>query len=250
MTKTIAVAGKGGTGKTTFAALVIRYLVQKKEAILALDADPNSNLNEALGLTVDKTIAEILEATKNPKEIPDGMTKHMYIEYMLSQAIVESELVDILIMGGPQGPGCYCYPNDILKGNIETLTQNYEYIVVDNEAGMEHLSRGTVKKVDHLFVISDSSVRGIRSAGRIKELVDSLQTQITNLYLVVTKIEDKGQLSILMPEIEKTNLNYIGYIPFDEMITEFDINANPLFNLPENSKAVQAVNDILKHINF
>ncbi len=246
MAKTIAVAGKGGTGKTTFTALVIRNLVKsKKGTIFAVDADPNSNLNEALGLEVDSTISEVLEATKDPKAIPEGMSKHIFIEYMLSQSIIETEFVDLLVMGGPQGPGCYCYPNDILKGNMEKLTQNYDYVIIDNEAGMEHISRGIIKKVDYLFVISDGSVRGIRSAGRVKELVDNLHTKIPHIYLVVTKINDRKQLDILQPEIDKTGLDFLGYIPMDELIVEYDLKAKALYDLPDDSEAVSAVNEII-----
>lgn len=251
MTVTIAVAGKGGTGKTTFAALVIRNLVNaNKGTIFAVDADPNSNLNEALGLKVDKAISEILEATKDPKAIPEGMSKHMFIEYMLSKAIIETKHIDLLVMGGPQGPGCYCYPNDILKANMDKLTPNYDYVVVDNEAGLEHISRGTIKKVNYLFVISDSTVRGVRSAGRVKELIDSLQTKINEVYLVITKVIDEKQLDMLTPEIEKTGINFIGYIPMDEQVMDFDLQAKPLFDLPDNSKAVQSIKEILNKSVF
>jgi len=246
VTVTIAVAGKGGTGKTTFAALVIKSLLQgKNPSILALDADPNSNLNEALGLEVEKAISEILEATKDPKAVPEGMSKHMFIEYMLSQAIIETKNIDLLVMGGPQGPGCYCYPNDILKGNMDKLAPNYDYVVVDNEAGLEHISRGTVKKVNHLFVISDGSVRGIRSAARVRELIEALKNEIDNVYLVITKISNEEQLDTIMPEIQKTGLNFIGYIPMDEQVVEYDLHARALFDLPDDSKAVESVKDIL-----
>ncbi len=249
MAQTIATTGKGGTGKTTFAALTIRYLVKRKiKAILALDADPNSNLNEALGLDVIKTIADILESTKDANAIPAGMTKQMFIEYMLSQSITETKHIDLLVMGGPQGPGCYCYANDILKANMEKLTENYEFIVIDNEAGLEHISRGTVKKVEHLFIISDSSIRGIRSAKRIMQLVEMLKNQVDNVYLVITKVENEQQLIALEPEIIKTGLHFIGYIPFDEMLVDFDVRGKPLFDLPDDSKAVLAVEEILKKV--
>ncbi|MEW6621537.1 MAG: AAA family ATPase [Bacillota bacterium] len=251
MTKVIAVAGKGGTGKTTFTSLLIRHLTKKgKGSIFAIDADPNSNLNEALGLKVTKAVSDILEATKDPKAIPEGMTKHLFIEYMLSQSIIETDMVDLLVMGGPQGPGCYCYPNDILKGNMEKLSSNYDYVLVDNEAGMEHISRGTIKKIDYLFIISDASVRGIRSAGKIKELILTLKSKVNHVYLVVTKIESEDQLSELNSEIKATGLELAGYIPLDNKIIEHDIKGLPLVDLPDTSEAVNAVDNIISRIDI
>ena len=161
MPKYIAVAGKGGTGKTTFASLVIRYLIQnKKGSVLAVDADPNSNLNEALGMEVSTTISEMLAQTKDPKSVPPGMSKEVFIEYKLQQSLVETKDLDLLVMGGPQGPGCYCYPNDLLRKYLERLSSGYDYVVVDAEAGLEHISRRTIPQIDWLFIISDASARG------------------------------------------------------------------------------------------
>ncbi len=245
MAITIAVAGKGGTGKTTFTALTIRYLVEKKKGdILAVDADPNANLNEALGLQVDRVIADILEDTKDPKAIPEGMTKDMFIEYKLSQAIVESKDVDLLVMGRPQGPGCYCYPNDLLRKKLETLGANYDYLVVDNEAGLEQISRRTIQKVDHLFVISDATARAIRSAGRVNDLIKTLQTPIGKTYLIVTRVGPEG-IDPLMTEMERTGLQLIGTIPNDPLVAQFDMQGKPLFDLPADSPAISAVQQIL-----
>jgi len=246
----IAVAGKGGTGKTTFAALLIRHLIQKhKGSILAVDADPNSNLNEALGVEVKTVIADILEDTKNPKAIPNGMTKDMFVQYKLSQALTETEHFDLVVMGGPQGAGCYCYPNDLLRKNMEDLSGNYKYLVMDNEAGLEHISRKTIPRVDHLFVISDAAARGIRSAGRVHELVKSLKTPVQNLYLVVTKVTERG-LEELQPEIDKTGLQLLGTIPYDTTVTEFDIKGKALFDLPDESPVVQAVDNLLARVDL
>ncbi|MHB1420017.1 MAG: ATP-binding protein [Bacillota bacterium] len=245
MTKYIAVAGKGGTGKTTFCSLLIRYLMEKKRGtILAVDADPNANLNEALGLQVTTMIADILEDTKNPKAIPEGMTKDLFIEYKLSQAIVEAKNVDLLVMGGPQGAGCYCYPNDLLRKHIETISKNYDYLVIDNEAGLEHISRRIIPDVSHLFVISDASARGMRSAGRVHQLVKSLKSKVDHIYLVVTKTREEG-IDALEEEIRKTGLQLIGTVPLDPQVAEYDIQGKPLFDLPAESGAVRAVNEIL-----
>jgi len=250
MTVTIAVAGKGGTGKTTFSALLIRYLVDKnKGSIMALDADANANLNEALGLDVDVMISDILAETKDPKSVPAGMTKDMFIDYKMAHAVIETKTVDLLVMGNPQGPGCYCYPNDLLKKHLDSLSQNYDYLVADNEAGLEHISRRTIPNVDYLFVISDASARGIRSAGRVKQLVDSLNSPVKNIFLIVTKVPEDG-IEALTPEIEKTGLQLIGTIPMDPNVTQYDIEAKPLFDLPEDSVAVKAVEEILSQVKL
>lgn len=247
MTKYVAVAGKGGVGKTTFTALLLRQLVEnfKGKTILAVDADPNANLNEALGLTVESTISEMLEDTKNPKAIPEGMPKNVFVEYKLQQSLVESEHIDLLVMGGPQGPGCYCYPNDLLKKHLEDLGANYDFVAVDTEAGLEHISRRTIPQVDIMFVISDSSARGIRSAGRVNELIKGLKASVKEVYLVVTKTTE-GNLESLKEEIDKTGLQLIGDIPLDPNVVSSDLAGSPLYDLPEDSPAVKAVQKIVE----
>jgi CO dehydrogenase maturation factor len=247
MAKFIAVAGKGGVGKTTFTALMLKDLVRSKKgaSILAVDADPNANLNEALGLDVEVTIAELLEQTKDPKAIPEGMPKNVFVEYKLQQSLVESKQIDLLVMGGPQGPGCYCYPNDLLRKHLEDLSNNYDFVAVDTEAGLEHLSRKTIQKIDVMFVISDSSARGIRSAGRVYDLIKGLKTPVDAVYLVVTKTAD-GTLENLKDEIDKTGLQLIGDIPLDPQVTSQDVQGKPLFDLPDDSLAVKAVENIVR----
>jgi CO dehydrogenase maturation factor len=245
----IAVAGKGGSGKTTFAALLIRYLVKnKKGSILAVDADPNANLNEALGVEVATVIADVLEATKNPKAIPAGMSKDIFIEYQLAQALVETRDFDLLTMGRPEGPGCYCYPNDLLRKHLETLSDNYDYMVIDSEAGLEHISRRIIQHVTDLFVMSDASARGIRSARRVRELVQELQLPVANQYLVITRAA--GDLAPLREEIERTGLPLQGVIPYDEQLVTFDTLSKPLFALPADAAAVQAANAVLDRCQF
>lgn len=246
----IAVAGKGGTGKTTFCALLIKYLISKKQAksILAVDADANANLNEALGLDTDvDTISELIARTKEPHGIPEGMSQDSYIQYMLHTLLNEGEHVDTLVMGGPDGPGCYCFPNNILKNYLGGLANNYNYIVMDNEAGLEHISRRTTQDVDFLFVISDSSVRSIRSAGRVRALTESIQTKIKKMYLIVTRA-DEAAMDTLKGEIEKTGLECIGFIPNDPIITQYDVAARPIFEIDESSPAVKAVYEILDKV--
>jgi CO dehydrogenase maturation factor len=244
MTKLIAVAGKGGTGKTTFTALLLRELINSKKcSVLAVDADPNANLNEAMGLEVENTIAEAVDAVKQMNAIPTSMTKEQFIEWKLSQSMVETKYVDLLVMGVPHGQGCYCYPNDLLRKHMETLRNNYDYVVTDNEAGLEHLSRQVVQDIDFLFVISDASARGVRSAGRVKEIVGGLPTKVHNIYLIVTKALDG--IEELQGEIDATGLELIGIIPYDPLVAEYDLKSKPLFDLPEEAKSVQAVRAII-----
>ncbi|MEL1135973.1 AAA family ATPase [Desulfitobacterium sp. THU1] len=246
MTKYVAVAGKGGVGKTTFTALLLRQMVKELQGktILAVDADPNANLNEALGLEVTATISELLEDSKNPKAIPTGMPKDVFIEYKLQQSLIESKDIDLLVMGGPQGPGCYCYPNDLLRKYLETLGNNYDFVIVDTEAGLEHISRRTIPRIDLMFVISDSSARGIRSAGRVNDLINGLRSAVNEVFLVVTKTTE-GSLDSLQKEIDKTGLRLIGDIPLDSMVVTHDLEGSPLYTLPDDSLAVQAVQKIL-----
>jgi len=246
MAKYVAVAGKGGVGKTTFTALLLRQMVHQKRgiSILAVDADPNANLGEALGLTVTSTISELLEQTKDPKAIPPGMAKDIFIEYKLNQSL-ESKDIDLLVMGGPQGAGCYCYPNDLLRKHLENIGENYDFVAVDSEAGLEHISRRTIPHIDVMFVISDSSARGIRSAGRVHDLIRGLKSAVKTIYLIVTKTNEESMDS-LSEEIEKTGLTVIGDIPLDPKVVEYDLAGKPLYDLSDDAISVKAVDSILK----
>lgn len=244
MTKLIAVAGKGGTGKTSFTAILLRELVNlKKASILAVDADPNANLNEALGLNIEMTISDAVDAVKT-NEIPPSMSKETFIEWRLSQSLIETKNIDLLVMGVPHGSGCYCYPNDLLRRHLGSLRDNYDYVVTDNEAGLEHLSRQVLQDIDHLFIISDASARGVRSAGRVREIAQGLPINIKNTHLIITKVLESG-FSELKDEIDATGLELIGTIPYDPMIAEFDLKNKPLYDLPADSKAVIAVGEII-----
>jgi CO dehydrogenase maturation factor len=251
--KQIAIAGKGGVGKTTFTALMLRYLLKNKlgKSVLAVDADPNANLNEALGLVVENTISTILEDTKKPNAVPTGMTKEMFIEFKLQDALVETkQAFDLLVMGNPQAAGCYCYPNDLLRKHLEKLRTNYDYVTVDNEAGLEHLSRRIISDVDTLIVVSDAAARSIRSAARVHEIVKSVKLDVKEMYLVVTKVVTGEEIASLQEEIDKTGLTLIGTIPMDPLVAEFDVKSKALIDLPDDSVAVQAVEAILNKINL
>ncbi|MDR3600451.1 MAG: AAA family ATPase [Desulfosporosinus sp.] len=250
MTKYVAVAGKGGVGKTTFITLMLRQVLREKRdiSILAVDADPNANLNEALGITVTSTISELLEENKNIKTLQDKTATVSFLK-KLEQCLIKTPSFDFLAMGDPQGPGCYCYPNNILRMYLETLGSNYDFVAVDTEAGMEHISRLTIPHIDIMFVVSDSSARGIRSARRVHDLIRGLQADISEVYLIVTHTVENS-LESLADEIAQTGLQLIGDIPLDELIFQQDIIGKPLFDLPDEAISLQAVDKILRRSNI
>jgi len=243
---TIALAGKGGTGKTTLAGLLVRFLKEHDMSpILAVDADSNSNLNEVLGLKVEETLGEAREMMK--KDVPVGMTKDMWMEMKVEQALVEAKGFDLIVMGRPEGPGCYCAANNLLSAFIERLMNNYPYLVVDNEAGMEHFSRLTTKDIDLLLVVSDSSRRGILSARRIYDLVDELNIRVGRKYLLVNQYRDK-LAKLVAKETETFDPNSVSTIPEDDLIYEFDLEGKPTMELPPESVALQAANEIFARL--
>ena len=242
MTYTIAVSGKGGTGKTTLCGMLIRYLLDKGEKpILAVDADANSNLNEVLGVEVKSTIGEAREVMK--KDVPTGMTKEMWFEYKVNQALIEANGYDLLVMGRPEGPGCYCAANTLARKYIDILAGNYRYVVIDNEAGMEHLSRLTTQDVNLLIIISDPSSRGVTTAGRIRDVVHELSLNIDRTVLVVNR--SMGDLdSMIARQAEDLGLELAGTIPADETVSQFDLAGKPTFGLSLDSPAVQSARRI------
>ncbi len=239
----IAVAGKGGTGKTTVAGLLVRHLVTLgKGRVLAVDADANMNLNEVLGVTVHQTIGEIREGLGS---VPQGMTKDAFINYRTQECLIEADGFDLIVMGRPEGPGCYCYANTLCKKYVDEMADNYAYVVLDNEAGMEHLSRRTTHNMDLVFAVTDSSVRGIQAAGRIRDLVGELKLNIGRLALIVNRVE--GALAEpTLREIDRLGLELAGVVPADPQVTAFDLEGRPTFQLPEDSAAFRAVVEILE----
>ncbi|MCL0053260.1 AAA family ATPase [Dehalococcoidales bacterium] len=246
---TIAIAGKGGSGKTSLASLIIRYLKKNGVGpILAVDADPNANLGESLGLGIKQTVGSIIAAFNEEKiNIPPGMTKEGYLEYKLNQAMVESKELDLLVMGRGEGPHCYCYPNLMLRKFIDTLAENYAYIIMDNEAGMEHLSRRTTQDVDELLIISDHSVKGIRTIARIRDLVSELKLEVKRQSVIIN-FAPANLDPVITKELNRLGLNPIATIPLDEKLYEYDLKLKPLLDLPDTSKAVVAVSDLMAKI--
>ena len=246
MSFSIAVAGKGGSGKTSVASLIIRYLKKNGTGpILAVDADPNANLGESLGLSIKQTVGSVIASFNDEKiNIPPGMTKEAYLEYKLNEAIVESEGLDLVTMGRGEGAECYCYPNLILRKFIDTLVENYAYVIMDNEAGMEHLSRRTTQNIDELLIISDHSVKGVRTVARIRDLVTELKLVVKRQSVIVNFAPTK-LAPLVSQELDRLGIDPIATIPLDEEVYEYDLKLKPLLDLPDTSKAVRAVSDLM-----
>ncbi len=245
----IAVAGKGGSGKTSISSLIIRYLKKKgKGPILAIDADPNANLGESLGLEVKQTVGVILNNFQGEKiSIPPGMTKEAYLEYKLNEIIVEEKGLDLITMGRGEGAECYCYPNTILRKLIDTMTGSYAYTVLDNEAGMEHLSRRTTQNVDELLIISDHSMKGVRTIARIRDLVSELKLVVKRQSVIINFAPARLDPAIT-EELARLGIDSVATIPFDEAIGEYDLKLKSLLDLPDTAKAVRAVNDLMTRL--
>jgi len=248
---TIAVAGKGGTGKTSLCGLTIRYLTEKKRgAILAVDADANANLNDVLGVKVHATVGKLretsLEAIKSTAPRPGGMSMEQLFDYQIQQALIEAKGFDLLVMGRPEGSGCYCAANNIIRKYMDKLADTYPFTVMDNEAGLEHLSRRTTQDTDLLMIISDSSVRGVMTAGRIGELVNELKLNIKRSVLIVNRVQDgTSKDKSLLNALEQQGVEFAGFIPADELIFEYDLNGKPLIQLPPDSRALASFYSVL-----
>ncbi len=233
---TVVISGKGGTGKTTIASLLIDALIAAGERpVLAVDADPNANLHEALGVALTETLGGMREEAFT-KNIPPGMDRTGYIKYRFRRALAEAEGYDLLAMGRPEGSGCYCFPNALLTECIETLERDYRFVVVDSEAGMEHIARGTIKSPEVLLIVSDPGARGMRTAGRIRDLAESLGLSRDRIFLVVNR--DRGDDTI------ESGLPLIARIPEDPGVGEADLAGTPIVGIPQESPARAAVRDL------
>ena len=244
---TIALAGKGGTGKTTMAGLLVKYLVKKnKTPILAVDADCNANFNEVLGLEIKDTLGDAREDMKKGV-VPGGMTKDIFMEMKLEESLVEAPGFDLIVMGQPEGAGCYCAANTLLAGFMDRLADNYPFVVMDNEAGMEHISRLTTKNVDILLIITDSSRRGLQAAIRIDDLARKLNIGVGKSFLVINQVKESPSEKAL--EMIKTGgLELAGTVPEDRTIYDFDFEGRPTIEMPEDSESVKAAFGIFEKI--
>lgn len=242
----IGLAGKGGTGKTTISALLVKYLVEKgKTPVLAVDADANANFNDVLGLTVEETLGDAREEMKTG--VATGMTKDVFMEMKLEQAVVEAQGYDLIVMGRPEGAGCYCAANTLLTQYLDRLINNYAYIVVDNEAGMEHISRMTTNNIDLLLVVSDTTRRGIQSAGRIFELTGELSLEIGQKHLVINMVRE-GQEERVEKTVRDNHMTLTGMIPADDEIEDFDLEGRPTIELGQGNRALDAAYAIFDRI--
>lgn len=260
MSYTIALAGKGGTGKTTIATLMIKYLREKgKTPILAIDADANANFHEALGVEIGETVGNLREkALESIKDLPVGVTKDQYIEYKIHETLIEGNGFDLMTMGRPEGPGCYCYANHLIRKYSERIGLSYPYIVMDNEAGLEHLSRRTTNAVDLLIITSDPSQRGLRTVKRIMEICGELDLKVEKSGLVLNRISnrvtgggaDDTLENPLEKRIEELGIGLLGSIPDDPMVEEFDLMGRPLIDLPLDSMAFKSVEGFMDNVGI
>ena len=244
MTYSIGLAGKGGTGKTTIAGLLVKYLVERgKIPVLAVDADSNANLNEVLGLEVKESLGDAREEMKTGVGI--GMTKDVFMEMKLEQAVVEAQGYDLIVMGRPEGAGCYCAANSLLTQYLDRLINNYAWVVIDNEAGMEHISRLTTNNIDLLLIVSDTTRRGIQSAARIFQLTSELGLNIERKFLIVNQVKE-GQLDAVKKAVNEYQLDLTGVIPEDDQVQEFDLKGRPTIELGEENRALRAAFEIFE----
>ena len=237
MNKVFAFAGKGGVGKTTVGGMLVRYLVEevRKGPVLAVDADPNSNLNEILGVAVHSTIGQAREDLK--KDVPTGMSKDTWVEYKVQEAVIEANGFDLLVMGRPEGPGCYCAANSLAKKYIDALKENYPFVVVDNEAGMEHMSRLVTQDVDVLYVVSDPTPRGILTVSRILSIIGELGLNIRKTEVLVNRVDTRNEVTLLSAARERS-VPIAGTVRNDHTLIENDSAGNSIFQLDRTSDAL------------
>lgn len=256
MAHVIAVAGKGGVGKTTLTGLIIQYLGEKgKGPILAVDADANSNLNEVLGVEVESTLGEVREEVaraemEKDSPIPAGMTKADYMEFKFDDALAEDDDFDLLVMGRTQGKGCYCFVNGLLQAQLQRLEKNYPYIIVDNEAGMEHISRGVLPSMQTAILVSDCSRRGVQAVGRIAELIKECDMHPQKVGLIINRAPGGVLNQGTKEEIEKQGLHLLGVVPQDETVFEYDCEGRPTVQLPEDSPVKKAIREIVDNLGL
>ena len=254
MPHTIAVAGKGGVGKTTTCGMLIDYLCKKGDGpVLVVDADANSNLNEVLGVEVETSLGQIREEmalAELKKTIPAGMTKAEYAEFKFNSALIEDDDFDMIVMGSTQGKGCYCYVNGVLKSQVDKYAKNYSYVVMDNEAGLEHVARGTLPHVDTMLLISDCSRRGIQAVARIAEMVQEMDLKPARMGLIVNRapggVLDEG----IKSEIEKHGLTLFGVLPHDDAVYRCDCEGTPSAKLPDSDPMKIALKGIMQSIGL
>ena len=244
MTRVLAVAGKGGVGKTTFSTFLILALARKGSIVLAVDADPNTNLDEKLGVKLEGTIGQLREEiSKNVENLPAGISKPEYIQIKLQEALTEGPGFDLVALGRQEGPGCYCYINQLLRTTLDSLSEKYRYVVIDNEAGMEHLSRRTTRQVDTLFIVAEPTSMGIKTATRIKDLARKMDIKVGKYVLVVNRADSLPEN--LIGAVDEAAFDAVELIPDDTNVKRAAENGDPLGGVPQGSPARKRVGEIL-----
>ncbi len=248
--RVIAITGKGGTGKTAVAGMLIRYLSLDKKTLLAIDADPDSNLPDVLGIKAEKTIGDMREFMFQERDsMPPDTNKERLLESKIYEVLTETPGYDLLVMGRPEGSGCYCFANNLLRGIMDRILKNYDLTIIDTAAGLEHLSRRIIRDVDELLVVTDGSRRGLQTAERIRELAKSLNLNIKKMHVIANKVtpENRARIEEYARELR---MDIVGIVPFDETLAKFDLEGRPLSELPEESAALRGVKDIARRMGL
>jgi CO dehydrogenase maturation factor len=246
LTFIVAVAGKGGVGKSTLSALLVNTIAERtKSVVMAIDADPNSNLGDKLGMRVEHTIGELREdLLRKADELSAGLSKHELVRYQMEMAKVEGSNFDLLTMGRPEGRGCYCYINNILRTFIDEAMDSYDYVVIDNEAGMEHLSRRTTKRMDVLLIVSDATKLGVETGKRILALAKGMEIDVGRSVLVVNRVQGTvGE--VVRREIDGAGFGSVVYLPFDRKVEELSVSGSPVVQLDRSSQFYRAVGEFV-----
>lgn len=248
--RVIAITGKGGTGKTAVAGMLIRYLSSAKKTLLAVDADPDSNLPDVLGIKVEKTIGDMREFMFQERDsMPPDMDKERLLESKVYEVLTELHGYDLLVMGRPEGSGCYCFANNLLRGIMDRILKNYDLTIIDTAAGLEHLSRRIIRDVDELLVVTDGSRRGLQTAERIRELAKSLNLNIKKMHVIANKVTTENRMRI-EEYARELRMDIVGMVPFDETLAKFDLEGRPLSELPEDSAALRGVREIARRMGL
>ncbi len=248
--KVIAITGKGGTGKTAVAGMLIKHLSAGNKTILAIDADPDSNLPDVLGIKVDKTIGDMREFMLAERDnMPPDTNKETLLESKVYEVLTEMPRYDLLVMGRPEGSGCYCFANNLLRGIMDRILKNYDLTIIDTAAGLEHLSRRIIRDMDELLVVTDGSRRGLQTAERIRDLAKSLNLNIKKMHVIANKVtpENRARIEEYASELK---MDLVGIVPFDEVLAKFDLEGKPLAELPEDSAAFKGIGEIARKMGL
>ena len=240
----IAVTGKGGTGKTLVSALLIHFISKKSRKVLAVDADPDSNLSDALGVEVERTLGDVREIFQVSRDEMGTMNKEQWLEGKIYETICECNGFDLLVMGRPEGEGCYCFANSLLRGILRKLTRHYEFVIIDSEAGLEHFSRKTVDSADYVIVVTDMSKKGLATASRIKQLVKELKLNFKDMMLIANRISSEEAEKRIREFSEREKVKLLEVLPYDEKVVELDLKGLPVVNLDESSEVYRRMRKV------